>query len=378
MTSAGLMPEGARILSFPNRRPQRLSPAELRETIETFLASAPDTREAGYVRDCYGNPDLLHVLSQVLRNKLNLAPAEVGPEAERAYEWISSQTEDVGLFDERDYFLGEFALLAGGAAQTVGRREDSERWLWRAEAGFRHTVNPAPLLARVAYSRLGLRYEMRRYDEVLELLPSVTRSFATLGMDSELAKSKYLEAVTLKESGRTTEALQKLHELGKDPLITREPRMLGMTLVNLGDVQAGLGEFTAALANYQAALQQLLVANVPFALAHLKATMADTLRRQGQLGSAINAYREAIADYSTLKMSTFAAYIRVLLAETLLQAHQPREAEWEILAALPTIDEEKMVPEGFAAVSLLRESVKQRKTDPNALTEVREYLQAKN
>jgi hypothetical protein len=65
------------------------------------------------------------------------------------------------------------------------------------------------------------------------------------------------------------------------------------------------------------------------------------------------------------------------LAQTLLEAGQPREAEWQILAALPTIDEEKMVPEGFAAVALLRESVRQRKTDPKALLELREYLRAK-
>jgi hypothetical protein len=46
--------------------------------------------------------------------------------------------------------------------------------------------------------------------------------------------------------------------------------------------------------------------------------------------------------------------------------------------ALPTIEEQKMEPEGFAAVALLRESVKRRKADPNALRELREYLQKQN
>jgi hypothetical protein len=66
------------------------------------------------------------------------------------------------------------------------------------------------------------------------------------------------------------------------------------------------------------------------------------------------------------------------LAEALLEVGRAREAEWEILAALPTIEEQKMVPEGFAAIALLRESVKQRKTDPKALLELRQYLKAKN
>ena len=41
-------------------------------------------------------------------------------------------------------------------------------------------------------------------------------------------------------------------------------------------------------------------------------------------------------------------------------------------------DQEAMVPEGFTAVALLRESVRQRKTDASALHQLREYLQAKN
>ena len=61
-----------------------------------------------------------------------------------------------------------------------------------------------------------------------------------------------------------------------------------------------------------------------------------------------------------------------------MKPDRPREAEWELLAALPTINEQQMVPEGFAAVVLLQESVKQRKTDPQALSELRQYLQTSN
>ncbi len=40
------------------------------------------------------------------------------------------------------------------------------------------------------------------------------------------------------------------------------------------------------------------------------------------------------------------------------------------------LEERKMVPEGFAAVALLKESVGRRKTDPTALRELREHPQA--
>ena len=114
------------------------------------------------------------------------------------------------------------------------------------------------------------------------------------------------------------------------------------------------------------------------ALADLKMMVGGTLKQRGHLASALEAYRDAIKDYQGLGMSTRAAYLRLVSAEVLLEVGKAREAEWEILAALPTIDQEKMVPEGFAAVALLRESVRQRKTDPKALLELREYLQAKN
>ena len=114
------------------------------------------------------------------------------------------------------------------------------------------------------------------------------------------------------------------------------------------------------------------------ALADLKGTLGETLRRTGHIAAGIESYREAVKHYLALGMVTRVAYVRVLLAGVLLEAGHSREAEWEILAALPTIDEQRMVPEGFAAVALLRESVRQRKTDPLALHDLRAHLQAKN
>ncbi len=74
-------------------------------------------------------------------------------------------------------------------------------------------------------------------------------------------------------------------------------------------------------------------------------------------------------------MRALVAYTHLLIAETLLEMSREREAEWEILAALPEIDEIKMVPEAFAAIALLRESVSRRRPDSSALKQVRAYLQ---
>ena len=74
-------------------------------------------------------------------------------------------------------------------------------------------------------------------------------------------------------------------------------------------------------------------------------------------------------------MAIMEARIRLVLAETLLAFGRDTEAEAEILAALPTIQEGKLRPEGVGALFLLRESVRRRKTDSKALRQVLQHVQ---
>jgi tetratricopeptide (TPR) repeat protein len=313
-----------------------------------------------------------------LREQLNVSPRDVAAEAARIFAWVSARPQGIGFFDERDFFLGESALLAGGATRLLGDRAETELWLDRADAAYRHTINPAPSLARVAYIRLTLRYDMRRHTEVLELLPSVALTFDKLGMHAELAKCWFLEAMSLKELGRTADAASRFQSLISAVDFRSENAIRGMAMLNLGDLHSGEGRLNEALSAYQLALPVLKAAHRHTVLADLKGMMGETLRRMGQLGAAVDAYRECVSDQVRLGLRTRAAYSRVVLAEALLEHGKSREAEWEVLAALPTIEEEGMAPEGLAAVTLLRESVRQRKTDTNALAQVRDYLQAKN
>ena len=271
--------------------------------------------------------------------------------------------------------MGEFALIAGGAFRQLGRREESFRWFERAEAGFRHTLNPAPKLAEVAYSRLALKYDVRQFSEVLELIPSLLKSYRKMGMAKEFAKTEFLRGMTLKAMERTEAAQRCFEELSAALRSVPDSPLSGHVLVEIGALCASGGRYDEALDNYQRAFALLSRGDNPIFLAHLKATVGETLVLKGAFEKGVAAYHEAIADYKALDMGTQAAYLGIVTAETLVQAGRWREAEWEILNALPTIDEQRMVPEGFAAIALLRESVRQRKTDPNALREVREHLQ---
>jgi tetratricopeptide (TPR) repeat protein len=342
------------------------------------MAAAAEDHASDRREDIVSNPDILLSVCALLREQMDSTAPVVMREAGALYRCLMASNGQMGAFDERDYFLGETALLAGTASRLLGERSETEMWLDRAEAGFRHTVNPAPLMARVTYQRLALRCETGRYKEVAELAPMLAATFARLSMVTEEAKCIFLHGFALKEIGSYEVAVRVLASLNKAHIEEREPGVVGLALVNLADMYVADGNDELAADSYGKALPLLQKANKPAALANLKATIGETFQRQGKIAAAIDAYRASAADYEALGMATWVAYMRIVTAQAMLQAGQSREAEWQILTALPTIDEEQMVPEGQVAVGLLRESVRQRKTDLAALSRLREYLKAKN
>jgi len=371
------MPESARILRFPTRLDAAdVSRQEASRRASEYLTASLSDRCDDFRARLIADPETMLCLIASLRVARDARPEEIAEEGASLYAWLSASKGSFARFDEGDYFLGEIALITGGAFRLLGKRDPAELWLDRADACFRHTLNPGPALAMTAYARLALRFDMRRYEEVLELLPSLVSSFKKFKMWSELVKCHLLAAVTLKESGRTIEALTSLLELTADPNCSREPAVLGVALVNLGDLQSSQADLAGALVSYQRAASVLENADRPFIVAHLKGTIGQTLRAQGNVPAAVSAFREAAAEYSALGMTTLTAYMRVITAESLLALGRNREAEFEIFSALPVIDQEKMIPEARAALELLRESARQKNLDTSALTEVRNHLRA--
>ena len=367
----------AKVLRFPTRTSSSwLSPSEADAEARAFLAIPEDKKSDSDRLRFLASPDVLLAICTRLRQRRDLAPAVVFEQASDIYRWISKPGCDLGLFDERDYFLGEVALLAGATSRQLGRREEAFLWLDRAEAGFRHTMNPAPGLANVAYARLALRFEMGRYSDVLELAPSLEASFLKLKMLNEFAKCRLLRAMTLKQIGERSGALSLLDELHREELTHSDPFLASRILAELGDLRQLEGRLDLAMQAFQEALALLRSDEASLAKADLKLYVGGVFKASESLEQAYQAFRDAQQEYRTLGMQSLVAYTHLVIAETLLAGNRQREAEWEILAALPTIDALNLLPEAFAAASLLRESVKRRKTDPKALLELKTYLQA--
>jgi tetratricopeptide (TPR) repeat protein len=368
------MLETAKILRFPARPAPSLGALAAARAAAAYLEAPGDQGRSALLR----TPEVLLSVCSLLRERVDASANEVLLEATELYRAILSLEEPLGVFDERDYFLGETSLLAGIASRVLGKGSDCDLWFERAEAGFRHTVNPAPLLASVSYQRLALRCEAGRYKEVVELAPMLATSFKKLGMPRDEAKCILLQGIALKQSGSNNAAEGCFESLTLNGVGCLEPTLVGIAFANLADLHAEEGRYEKAAAACQQAFPLITKSNRPAALAHLKNVFAEILRRQGKAKEAIAAYCAAIETYESLGMVTFVAYLRVVLAEALLEQGQARQAEWQILAAIPTIDEARMVPEGFAAMALLRESVRQKNANPKALSEVRQYLRAQS
>src|SRR5262249_23840407 len=303
-------------------------------------------------------------------------PAVSAAESALLYRWVLGQSSLDVVFDEREYLLGETALIAAKSSRFLGKLMDAERWLDRSEAAFRHVVNPAPSLAAVTFERLAIRFTSGRFDETLELVPSLKSSFKKLGMFLDHAKTQFLEAVTLRAIGDTEKHFDVLQSMDRDPVVQDCPSLHGQVLVHIGNHEANIGAFGAAALTYERALPVVLRGKRPVALCELKWAIGDAYRGQGSFVRALESYRAARKDYQDLGFGSFVIQLSLVIAETLLTLKRDREAEWEILSALPTINEEKMMPEGLAAMSLLRESARRRKTDTDALHALQAVLQA--
>jgi tetratricopeptide (TPR) repeat protein len=142
---------------------------------------------------------------------------------------------------------------------------------------------------------------------------------------------------------------------------------LFMLYANLGDTELALESCSTA----SAALAEL---GNRVGLAKLRWNAGNLLRAEGRLNDAIETYRSGLEDFRELGMRGEVAALHLVMADLLMAQGAEAQAELEIRAALPIIDEEKMVPEGMAAYALLRESLRRRKIDRNALRDVHAYF----
>lgn len=363
---------GGRLLSFPSRylssEEGRLASAQILET-----PIADRTGRANSLR--LDDPETLLATCARLRESLETAPAVVREEVEFFYRFLEKPKRPIGLFDERDYFLGELALIAGTACRVLSRRDEARRWFDRSESYFRHTVNAVSEWSRLTYQRLSLRVEERHFEDVLELLPSLAESFVKLEMEEDALKCSFLEGIILMETDRLPEAISLYREIYRRASALGAQRLAATASYNMVQIYGMLGDAEAALSEAAVAVPLLRQLDNRVGLAKIQWGLGGLLRTQGKLEAAIENYRAAQGEFRDIGMRADLAALHLVIADLLIERGEDAHAMSEVLAALPIIEEEKMVPEGMAALALLRESVRAQRLNRQALRDLHGYFE---
>src|SRR5262245_59026029 len=202
-----------RVLRFA---PRTASSDEGLESARAVLKVPVDDRRSRAASLKLEDPETLLSVCFLLRQRIDTSPVIIREEAGFFYRFLLQPRRDIGLFDEREYFLGEMALIAGTACRQLSRWDEARLWFDRAESGFRHTANSVCELSRLAYQRLALRMEERELDAVLEMAPPLAETFRDLRMPEEVLKCRFLEGLALMESERLSEAVQVFQQICRD------------------------------------------------------------------------------------------------------------------------------------------------------------------
>lgn len=361
-----------RVLPFKGRP---LSSEAGMQAAERVLATPFDERLQKVRTLHLEDPETLLALCGLIRERMSASPAPAKEEAEFLYRFIEKPRREIGLFDERDYFLGETALLAGMACRCLSEREEAWIWFDRAEAGFRHTMNAPAEMSRLSYQRLAERFEERQVDLVLELLPPLVESFQKLGMPEDALKCRFLEGLALFEKDDPVSAIRVFNAIRDEAEAIGSRTLVADSYVNLVHAHAMLGEADAAMEASRRAIPILRELDNRISLAKIHWGLATLLREGGRVEEAIDSYRKAQEDFESIGMRADIAALNLVVADLLLEEGKSVEALREISEALPVIAELKMAPEGMAALSLVRESVRRQEVNRQALRELHGYFQ---
>ena len=358
---------------LPFRVPERAE-AEANAHALRVLETPPSERTIRVRELRLEEPETLLALCGILKGLSETDPSRLRDEATSFYEFLAEPVREVGLFDEREYFLGELALLAGTACRLLFRREEAKRWFDRSESAFRQTVNAISDWARVSYQRLALRVEEREFDAVLELVPSLTKTFERMEMREDALKTRFLEGVSLMNMDRLERALEVFRGICADAQEIHSERLLAIACNNLVQIHGMMGQTEAALEEAQGTLRLLYRLDNKIGLAKLQWGVGTVLKTQGNLGAAREAFATAQSGFAALGMQSDVAALHLVLADLCLEIGEESVACRHVLDALPIIESEKMVPEGVAALTLLQESVRQRRINHSALRELHGYF----
>lgn len=271
--------------------------------------------------------------------------------------------------------LGRLAVLRGVGLRIMTRRSEANAWFGLARGWFLEETGSQEDLAVLEYQKIVVSLEERHFSGVITRARFLEKIFLRMDNEDFALKCRYVVAIALKEMGRLREALAEFHAIAEAAGKNADSNLLLFALVCVAQLNCSLGNTESALALSRELLPTLRAAKRPVLLAKLHWGLANLLRETGKPHEALSAFRAVQSDFRTLESKGEIAALHLILGDILLDLGQDREAENEVRAALPIIEELHLVPEGVAAITLLRESLRRRSIDRGALRRLHGYFE---
>jgi tetratricopeptide (TPR) repeat protein len=364
----------------PNTVPFRYAGDSLDEArmyAERLLATPANERETLVAGDeGFLTVETLCAAAEIVYKKIDNDPQRALGDALQLYKIAKMARRRPGVFDDRNYALGETALTVGRAYRMLDQTGLAERWLGVSEQAFRDTMNPAPELARVAQERVAALIYRQNAAEALELTRGTQSVFERYDMQREYWVSRYREGMCLNMLERNDEALPLLQQALAAFRAMGDRSMSANSLQTIGSLHAERGDFSRAIPCMKEAAECFKAVGNKVSLLQAKWGIADAVRLSGNLAGAVPLFEEVVQDYLDAEMPNWAAALRLVLAEVHIELGQSARAEWEVRQALPCLDRPEARPEAVAALLLLKKAVELRRIDKDSLRRAREALEA--
>jgi tetratricopeptide (TPR) repeat protein len=348
-----------------------LSRCELRE----FLGLPIRDRDVGLIDRFLRSPEDVLAACRWQRYGANANPLLVSQFTIRVYEFWVSRFDGVVPSDERAYIAGELALSVARGYRLLEKAEDMASWVQIAKRCYGNSRTGDIGLCKLNLLGLQTLYDHYRYETILALVPRLVPDLERFGLHEELLRCRYLEALCLKGCGRLGSALDVLAALLKAPEVANDNLLYGLSMASTAEILAAQGKTREALGLLLTARPSIERSNVAWAMANYHGILAEVLRDSGRLNEAIDGYQAAVRLFSAAGIESKAAYITLLLAESLMLSGRGGEAVAKLVAVLPALERDSPTPAIATAVALLHESLRRQQADPDALRRLRLELQ---
>jgi tetratricopeptide (TPR) repeat protein len=341
-----------------------------RSYLAAFAAGRSGTADDRVLDD----PALLLTFCRQQEILRNVEPAEALRSSSRAFLLIRQRIASGADPADLGYFAADLATSASTGATHLKYREAAVAWSQAAEFSFQTTPGCEWLSAIAASQRIMVLFSLNELFQVVRETPSVIHDLRVLGADRMLMSVRIAEAQALKALGRHPESIRVLESLVEE-FADGEAHRLGIGYLHLADARLETGDVSGAIRACQQSYSLLQNCDSVLARPALQTVVGQLLRVLGRPAEAVGALREAAENYRDNKLPSWAAYARILSAETLLLAERPREALEELLPALAFLEGSEAEQEVWGAVKLLREALRAANPLSSELESCRETLE---